>query len=282
MHEFNLITESIQLELLTPDNEDLDLLYRICNRPDQIMTWRYRGKTVSKDKFIADLWQETLVASVVWRKIPNKRTKYRVGFLTAYNANFRNQIVYLSVIAFPPFQNSGLVIAGIERFIDNIFYNWPFRKIYFETLDFNMGRFGSVFKYFADEEGRFKDFEFYEEEFHDLIVGSISREKWKAVKELYRNKFSVEPGNILSDKGIDDEELFDYLTVTIKSLCNTGAVNLNRNTQFMNDLDMDSLDLMELLVAVESKLNISFDDEELFDIVTIGDLCELVKTNITS
>ncbi len=161
MNSSQLVTASIYVDLIAPTNDDLDILYSYCQRQDRIMTWRYRGRNVPKDKFISDFWQETLTASVVFRKIPNKRTKYRVGLISAYNANFRNQLAYLSIIAFPPFLNSGVLFAGIERFIDRIFANWPFRKIYFETLEFNLGQFGSVFDLYAQEEGRYREFEFY-------------------------------------------------------------------------------------------------------------------------
>lgn len=103
-------------------------MYKICQQRDRLVNYRYRDRTVSRDKFISDLWAEILVASVVWRTIPNKITEYRVGFLTGYNANFRSQKIYLSVIAFLSFINSGLLFAGIELFIDNIFNNWLFRK----------------------------------------------------------------------------------------------------------------------------------------------------------
>ncbi|MFR7836376.1 MAG: acyl carrier protein, partial [Ezakiella sp.] len=55
---------------------------------------------------------------------------------------------------------------------------------------------------------------------------------------------------------------------------------LNENTSFIVDLNADSLDLVELIMALETELNIEADDEDLENIETIGDCINFVKKSI--
>ena len=47
-------------------------------------------------------------------------------------------------------------------------------------------------------------------------------------------------------------------------------------SDFVEDLEMDSLDMMELVIEVEKKLGISIDNEKLADIHNMNDLMALI------
>ena len=49
---------------------------------------------------------------------------------------------------------------------------------------------------------------------------------------------------------------------------------------FADDLDADSLDLVELVMALEEEFNISVEEEELTDVATIGDALTLVESKL--
>ena len=49
------------------------------------------------------------------------------------------------------------------------------------------------------------------------------------------------------------------------------AEGLNPYTRFQEDLEMDSLDLVELIMAVEDKYGFDISDEEALGITTIGE-----------
>jgi acyl carrier protein len=67
--------------------------------------------------------------------------------------------------------------------------------------------------------------------------------------------------NILVDQlGIDDE-----------------SVKLDSN--FIDDLNADSLDIVELVMAMEQEFGISIPDEEAERIKTVGDAVEFIKDN---
>ncbi len=46
---------------------------------------------------------------------------------------------------------------------------------------------------------------------------------------------------------------------------------------FVNDLGADSLDLMELIMAMEEQFDVSISDEELQNIVTIRNVIDFIK-----
>ena len=48
-------------------------------------------------------------------------------------------------------------------------------------------------------------------------------------------------------------------------------------SDFVEDLEMDSLDMMELVIEVEKKLSITIDNEKLADIHCMNDLMALIE-----
>lgn len=47
------------------------------------------------------------------------------------------------------------------------------------------------------------------------------------------------------------------------------------------DLDLDSLDTVELTLGLEKRLDIEIPDEELEDLVTVGDAVELISQKVS-
>jgi acyl carrier protein len=48
-----------------------------------------------------------------------------------------------------------------------------------------------------------------------------------------------------------------------------------------NDLDLDSLDTVELTLGLEKRFDIEIPDEELEDLVTVGDTVKLIEKKIS-
>jgi acyl carrier protein len=68
----------------------------------------------------------------------------------------------------------------------------------------------------------------------------------------------------------------NYQDLIIKTLKKRGAKGeLNSNSEFKN-MGIDSLDLMDMIVELEDKLEIRVPDDELENIRTIKDLTALV------
>ena len=51
---------------------------------------------------------------------------------------------------------------------------------------------------------------------------------------------------------------------------------ITMNTSFVEDLEADSLDLVELIMAIEDEFNLSVEDEEVEKIKTVGDVVNFI------
>ena len=69
----------------------------------------------------------------------------------------------------------------------------------------------------------------------------------------------------------------DYLETVIDLISKNLEVpkeKLNADTDIINDLDADSLDLVEMVMNIEYEFDIEIDDDVLTNLHTIGDVAE--------
>ncbi len=71
-----------------------------------------------------------------------------------------------------------------------------------------------------------------------------------------------------------DFERFKRCAVEILSV---EPAQVTREATFGDDLDADSLDLVELVMALEEEFDVTVDEEELEGIETVGQAFDLVK-----
>ncbi len=53
--------------------------------------------------------------------------------------------------------------------------------------------------------------------------------------------------------------------------------DINMDTSFVEDIGADSLDLVELVMALEQEFDLEIDDEEVENIKTVGDAVRYIK-----
>lgn len=58
---------------------------------------------------------------------------------------------------------------------------------------------------------------------------------------------------------------------------NVDEENVNLETSFRDDLNADSLDLVELVMALEDEYGLEIEDEEVDSIKTVGDAANYIK-----
>ncbi len=66
--------------------------------------------------------------------------------------------------------------------------------------------------------------------------------------------------------------MFEKVKAVIEEKLNADGVEITENTSFKEDLNADSLDLFELVMALEDEFNIEIPSEELEKLVTVGDV----------
>ncbi len=71
--------------------------------------------------------------------------------------------------------------------------------------------------------------------------------------------------------------MLDRIVEIIEEQLNIDDVEITEETSFKDDLGVDSLDLLELVMAFEEEYSIELDPEELEGIQTVGDVMEFIK-----
>ena len=70
---------------------------------------------------------------------------------------------------------------------------------------------------------------------------------------------------------------FEKLQEIIAEVLNVDPEEITMDTTFVDDLGADSLDLFELVMALEDEYNVEIPAEELTDLNTVGDVIEYLK-----
>jgi RimJ/RimL family protein N-acetyltransferase len=167
-----LIGRRVALVPITPG--DYEFLYRLSVQDENLFMWRLRGATLNPESFAQFLWQGVLTQF----KIVARTKGEPIGLIFAYNADFRNQIVYLAMVVDPRVQGSGWVLEASTVFITYLFGSFPFRKIYLETLEFNYRHFRSGEGRIFHVEGCLRDYEYYHGQHWHKYLLAVERRGW--------------------------------------------------------------------------------------------------------
>ena len=74
-----------------------------------------------------------------------------------------------------------------------------------------------------------------------------------------------------------DQELFARFRKCVVEVLSVSEDQVTLDAKFGDDLDADSLDLVELVMALEEEFDIEVPEEELEDIATVRQAYDLVK-----
>ncbi len=72
------------------------------------------------------------------------------------------------------------------------------------------------------------------------------------------------------------EENFERFTKCAVEVLSVEAAQVTKAASFADDLDADSLDLVELIMSLEEEFGVTVEEEELEGITTIGGAYDLV------
>jgi acyl carrier protein len=79
---------------------------------------------------------------------------------------------------------------------------------------------------------------------------------------------------------MDNTEAFDKFKQCAVDVLQVPADKVTPDATFAADLDADSLDLVELVMALEEEFGITVDESELEGVETVGQAFELVSSKI--
>ena len=69
---------------------------------------------------------------------------------------------------------------------------------------------------------------------------------------------------------------FQKLQKIIAEVLSIDDTDIVQEMSFIDDLGADSLELFQILMGVEKEFDISIDEETLKDVITVGDLFEII------
>ncbi len=78
---------------------------------------------------------------------------------------------------------------------------------------------------------------------------------------------------------MEREELLEKVKAVIVEQLNVEEDDVTEDASFVDDLGADSLDIVELVMALEEEFGISIPDEEAESIKTVGDAVNYISSN---
>jgi acyl carrier protein len=76
------------------------------------------------------------------------------------------------------------------------------------------------------------------------------------------------------------DDVFERFKAHAVTVLAVSEDQVTREASFADDLDADSLDLVELVMALEDEFGVSIEEEELEDVKTVGQALDLVQSKL--
>ncbi len=78
------------------------------------------------------------------------------------------------------------------------------------------------------------------------------------------------------------EEVFTLIQGHLADELDIDPARIDESTRFKEDLDADSLDLVEVVLALEEKFGIEISDDQIAGVKTVGEAADLVISKQTA
>ena len=79
---------------------------------------------------------------------------------------------------------------------------------------------------------------------------------------------------------MNSEEIFDKVKEIIIEQLGVTESAITTEASFIDDLGADSLDIVELIMALEEEFDLEIPDSDAEKVVTVGDVVEYIKENV--
>ena len=76
-----------------------------------------------------------------------------------------------------------------------------------------------------------------------------------------------------------DQEILAGLGEIVEEIAGVPADEVTPNKSFVDDLDIDSLSMVEIAVAAQDKFGVEIPDDQLKDLTTVQDVVNFVSKN---
>ena len=80
----------------------------------------------------------------------------------------------------------------------------------------------------------------------------------------------------------EDKDLYKFIKETIANIAEIPTANVKDDSNFQNDLDMDSLEAVEILHKIEKKYRVKLSNIELDEVQSLKDIYEKCRDVINN
>lgn len=80
--------------------------------------------------------------------------------------------------------------------------------------------------------------------------------------------------------GMSSEEILEKVKAIIVEQLGVTDATVTMDASFIDDLGADSLDIVELVMAIEEEFDIEIPDSDAEKVVTVGDVVDYIKENV--
>ena len=93
---------------------------------------------------------------------------------------------------------------------------------------------------------------------------------------LHKVMYHLRGGELI----MSSEEIFEKIKNIIIEQLQVSEATVTEEASFIDDLGADSLDLVELIMALEEEFGIEIPDGDAEKVVTVGDVVSYIKENV--
>lgn len=79
---------------------------------------------------------------------------------------------------------------------------------------------------------------------------------------------------------MNSDEIFEKVKGIIVEQLGVAESAITMEASFIDDLGADSLDIVELVMAIEEEFDIEIPDSDAEKVVTVGDVVDYIKENV--
>ncbi len=80
-------------------------------------------------------------------------------------------------------------------------------------------------------------------------------------------------------KPVKTDEILPELAAIVEEVAGVDAAEVTESKSFVDDLDIDSLSMVEIAVQAEDKFGVKIPDDELANLKTVGDAVNYIASN---
>jgi acyl carrier protein len=78
---------------------------------------------------------------------------------------------------------------------------------------------------------------------------------------------------------VSNEDILSGLAEIIEEIAGVDASEVTQDKSFVDDLDIDSLSMVEIAVQAEDKFGVKIPDDQLAELKTVGDAVNYIAKN---